>query len=89
MAGEESGPDILLGYAFTAPGDAGGAPVRIINQWRANRAASGDVDAWMNANAANKAWNACAIVKGQKYVYFKTAFFRKFKKLKEVPKGEW
>lgn len=31
----------------------------------------GDVDAWMMANADNRAWNACAIVKGEKYVYFR------------------
>ena len=49
----------------------------------------GDVAAWMEANAAQRAWNACAIVKGQKYVYFKKMFFKKFKRLSEVPKGEW
>ena len=67
----------------------GGAPARIISQWRANRAASGDVNAWMDANAANHAWNACAIVKGQKYVYFKKVFFNKFKKLKEISREAW
>lgn len=71
------------------PGDAGGAPARIISQWRANRAASGDVNAWMDANAANHAWNACAIVKGQKYVYFKKVFFNKLKKLKEISREAW
>ena len=42
---------------------------RIVNQWRANRAASGDVDAWMDANAANRAWNACAIVTDKRYLW--------------------
>ena len=37
--------------------------------WRANRAAKGDVEAWMDANAANHAWNACAIDRNR-YVYF-------------------
>lgn len=36
--------------------------------WRANRAAKGD-EAWMDANAANHAWNACAIDR-DRYVYF-------------------
>ena len=88
-AWERTGPAVLLGYNYSAPGDAGGAPTRIVNQWRTNRAASGDVDAWMDANAANHAWNACAIVKGQKYVYFEKVFFKKFKKLKEISKGAW
>ena len=43
----------------------------------------------MDANAANHAWNVCAIVKGQKYVYFKKVFFNKFKKLKEIPREAW
>ena len=88
-AWERTGPAVLLGYNYSAPGDAGGAPTRIVNQWRTNRAASGDVNAWMDANAANHAWNACAIVKGQKYVYFEKFFFKKFKKLKEISKGAW
>ncbi len=86
---EQTGPDILLGYAYIAPSDAGGAPTRIINHWRTNRAVAGDVDAWMAANAANKAWNACAIVKGDRFVDFEKVFFGKFKKLKSVSKGVW
>ena len=35
------------------------------------------------------AWNACAIVKGEKYVYFDQSFFKKFKRIKVKPKGEW
>ena len=65
----QTGPSILLGYNFIAPGDRGGAPARIAEAWRANRAAKGDVEAWMDANAANHAWNACAIDRNR-YVYF-------------------
>ncbi len=86
---ESVGPGILLGYAYSAPGDAGGAPARIARSWAGNRAPMGDVDAWMKANADNHAWNACAIVKGEKYVYFEQFFFKKFRRIKEVPKGEW
>lgn len=86
---EAKGPNVLLGYNHSAPGDAGGAPVRIISQWRANRAVSGDVDAWMDANAANRAWNACAIVKGQRYVYFKRSLNGWIKFKREVRKENW
>lgn len=43
----------------------------------------------MKTNEDNRAWNACAIQKGVKYVYFKQVFFKKFGIIKEVPKGEW
>ena len=46
------------------------------------------IDAWMNANAANRAWNACAIVKGQRYVYFKKGLFRRHK-MKSVQREDW
>ena len=87
-AWERTPPAVLLGYNYFAPGDAGGAPTRIINHWRANRAASGDVDAWMDANAANHAWNACAIVKGQKYVYFKKRILGRRRTI-SINKGDW
>ena len=51
-------------------------------------AASGDVNAWMDANAANRSWNACAIVKGQKYVYFKK-YLKKIRISVEVRKENW
>ena len=86
---ESTGPSILLGYAYVAPGDASGIPTRIVRSWRINRNTRGDVDAWMSANANNRAWNACAIVKGQKYVYFKFSFKGVFKKKVEVPKEDW
>lgn len=86
---ESTGPSILLGYAYIAPGDASGIPARIVRLWRTNRNTQGDVDAWMSANANNRAWNACAIVKGQKYVYFKLSFKGVFKKKVEVPKEDW
>jgi hypothetical protein len=49
----------------------------------------GDVGAWMKANEDNRAWNACAIVKDVKYVYFKSYMFDKFHKKQEIPKGNW
>ena len=77
-----------MGYAYIAPGDTGGASTRIINQWRTTRAASGDVNAWMDANAANHAWNACTIVKGQKYVYFKKRILGRRRTI-SINKGDW
>ena len=53
-----------------------------------NRAMLGDVDAWMKANADSRAWNACAIVKGQKYVYFKR-LLRRIPIKREVNKEDW
>ena len=88
-AWEQTGPEVLLGYNYSSPGDAGGAPTRIVQSWISNRGSLGDVDAWMEANAENRAWNACAIVKGQKYIYFQQSFYKKFKRIKEVMKGEW
>lgn len=86
-AWEQTGPAILLGYNHVAPGDAGGAPERIMQFWVANRSSLGDVDAWMAANASNNAWNACAIVKDQKYFYFTRKWFRHV--VKEKAKEEW
>ena len=43
----------------------------------------------MKENADNRAWNACAIVKGTKYVYFDSIFLKKFSRIKEVLKGDW
>lgn len=51
-----------------------GAPMRMISNWTETRKTMGDVDAWMKANADNRAWNVCAIVKGGKHVYFKRFF---------------
>ncbi len=86
-AWEQTGPAILLGYNHVAPGDAGGAPERIMQFWVANRSSLGDVDAWMAANASNNAWNACAIIKDQKYLYFTRKWFRRV--VEEKSKGEW
>lgn len=83
------GPPVILGYNHKAPGDSGGATTRIINAWRERRGSLGDVDAWIEANEKNRAWNACAIVKGLKYVYFKK-FLKGVIKVKcEVSKEEW
>ena len=84
---EAVGPSIMLGYNGEAPADKGGAPARIIQSWLANRSAMSDVDAWLMANANNRAWNACAIVKGQKYLYFKRKWCSGV--VVEVPKGDW
>nr|MCR4737719.1 hypothetical protein [Bacteroidales bacterium] len=78
-----------LGYNGEAPADKGGAPARIIQSWLANRSAMSDVDAWLMANANNRAWNACAIVKGQKYIYFRSRFKGLFKDIVEVKKEDW
>ena len=88
-AWEDTGPTNLLGYAYTAPIDAGGAPKRIVQSWVSKRGTIGNVDAWMKANADNRAWNACAIVKGEKYLYFESSFYKKFHRVKAVPKGDW
>ena len=79
---------MLLGYNYVAPGDAGGAPARIIRSWVDNRAYSGDVGAWMQANAENRAWNACAIVKGDCYLYIKKGFLGRHK-VATINKGDW
>ena len=84
---EQSGPDILLGYAYIAPSDESGAPARIVNSWRSNRDVLGDEGAWMKANFDNNAWNACAILKGKRYLYFKRKWLSH--KVVAVPKEEW
>lgn len=66
----QTGPDVLLGFNGKAPGDRGGAPARMMTAWVANRQSLGDIGAWMKAAADNHAWNACAIEKDVKYVYF-------------------
>lgn len=84
---ETTGPKVLLGYNYHAPRDEGGAPQRIVNSWRNNRAAMGDVKAWMKANAENRAWHACAIVKGQKYLYIKKRRWGRY--IISVKKEDW
>ena len=85
---ENVGPAVLLGYNHEAPADIGGAPARIASSWLTLRGSIGDVDAWMQANADNVAWNACAIVKNQKYVYFKK-IVRGFWLKREILKENW
>ena len=87
-AWESVGPTNLLGYAYVAPADAGGAPKRIMQSWIDNRGVLGDVGAWMKANADNKAWNACAIIKNQQYLYFRKRLFSR-RELTIVNKGDW
>ena len=47
-----------------------------------------DVDAWLMANANNRAWNACAIVKGERYLYLKKGFWKQSKTI-SVNKEDW
>lgn len=84
---EQVGPSVLLGYDAIAPRDGGGAPARILASWKLLRVSMGDVDAWMQANSLNRAWNACAIVKDVNYVYFKTKWMRH--KVIKVTKASW
>ncbi len=62
----KTGPAVFLGYAGSAPADNGGFSTNIIEDW-ANRyggyASTADqyIDAWMKANWARQASNACAI----------------------------
>ena len=77
------GPAVLLGYNASAPGDAGGASARIMNEWIATRATLGDVQAWMQANRRHKAWNACAIEKDSTYHYFHRGLL--FHSLRSIP----
>ncbi len=86
---QNTGPSLFFGYNYIAPGDKGGAPTRIVQSWLVNRSTMGDVDAWMKANADNRAWNACAIVKDVKYVYFKKFLWGKFTRKVEVTKEQW
>lgn len=47
----------------------------------------GDEGAWMEANARNHAWNACAIIKDLKYLYFERKWMQR--KVVEKMKGDW
>ena len=85
---ETVGPSILLGYNYYAPSDNTGAPAQIIASWIQNRSVTNDIEAWMLANRASKKWNACAIQKGTKYVYFENLPFGIHIK-REVNKEDW
>jgi len=67
---EPLGPLVLLGYNWYAPTDMQGA-TSIISTWLANRVASGNVNAWRDANKNSAGWNACVIVKNTSYLYYK------------------
>ncbi len=59
--------------------------------WQDLRQASSDADAWMEANDNKYGRNACAIIKGVKYVYFKRTrhkFYSTYEKV-EVRKENW
>lgn len=88
---ETKGPSLLLGYNYLAPRDETGAPERIIRAWLGLRGTMGDADAWMKANDNMNGRNACAIVKGEKYVYFKRSrhkFYSTYEK-REIRKEQW
>jgi hypothetical protein len=86
-----TGPKTLLGYNYKAPLDTQGTP-GIINSWFANRAASGDIDAWKIANDNSAGRNACAIdAAGGVYYYFhKTGgWVRNSYKWTAIPRASW
>ena len=89
---EAKGPNVLLGYNHYAPLDASQAPARIVQSWQNLRQTMGDVEAWMKANDNKNGRNACAIVKGVKYVYFKRVrhrfFSQRFSTYKKVEVGK-
>ena len=85
---EAVGPSTLLGYNSYAPADNTAAPELIISSWLQNRSSIGDVEAWMVANKSFKKWNACAIQKGVKYVYFENLPFGIHVK-REINKENW
>ena len=88
---EAKGPNVLLGYNYYAPQDETGAPERIIRSWLNLRLTMGDAEAWMKANDNMNGRNACVIVKGEKYIYFKKSrhkFYSTYEK-KEISKEHW
>ena len=87
-AWETVGPSILLGYNYYAPADNTGVPAQIISSWIQSRSSMSDIEAWMSANRLRKKWNACAIQKGVKYVYFENLPFGIHIK-REINKEDW
>jgi hypothetical protein len=61
----KTGPTYFLGYEGSAPGDAGGAPTTIIQQWHDEWDlvySFGDpIPAWASANNDASAWNSSAL----------------------------
>ena len=84
----QTGVGTLLGYCGRAPADLNNVSSAIITSWVSRRGSMGDIDAWMKANADNHAWNACAIVKGEKYTYFHK-IVKGFWKRRNVEKKDW
>ncbi|RRJ94899.1 hypothetical protein Ga0100231_011740 [Opitutaceae bacterium TAV4] len=89
----KTGPAVFLGYCGSAPADNGGISTDIIEDW-ANRhggIASSEIDyidAWMKANYARQATNACAINakpygNGQFYYYWRSGLYR------TIPESSW
>ena len=65
-----------------------GASVAIINEWIATRGEIGDVEAWMRANLAHGAYNACAIVKGVEIKYIRFGFLCRTE-IRTVGREDW
>ena len=64
------GPDVMLGYNYTAPTDMQGSDMIILN-WASNHSNGEDaITAWKNANDNSHGRNACAIQEGAGYYYF-------------------
>jgi hypothetical protein len=60
----KTGPSFFLGYDGSAPGDAGGAPQTIIENWYAYWELNDfgePISSWALANSMQSAWNAAAI----------------------------
>lgn len=85
---ETMGPNILLGYNYYAPRDITGEPLAIMRSWVSRRMSEGAANAWMSANLRREGRNACAIIRNEKYIYFKK-IVKGFYVRKEIPKGNW
>jgi hypothetical protein len=61
----KTGPTYFLGYEGSAPGDAGGAPLTIIqtwhDEWDLTYSFGDPIPAWDTANRGSSAWNASAL----------------------------
>lgn len=68
-----TGPGLLLGYNQGGPSDKNGGTIITKRFFMANPLSFSDeakVIEWKSANAAEKAWNACAIIPSSAYYYF-------------------
>lgn len=84
------GPQILLGYNWSAPGDDQGSATILAN-WMSNLCTKDEVCAWREANDNSAGHNACAIVANSSYCYFKktTILGAWFWTWTTVPVSQW